>query len=542
MIINKNSFYNGNPNIKKAGVKQEYTPEQLDEYIRCKNDPFYFIKNYVKIVSLDEGKVNFNMREYQERMIKNFIENRFSICLTPRQMGKTITVAAFLLHYAFFTPDKSIAILANRGETAREILSRLKRMLEQIPFFLQPGVVEYNKGSVEFGNGSSIMASSTGNNSIRGFTFNVIYLDEFAFVEQDVDFYTSTYPVITSGKKSKVIMTSTPNGMNLFYKIWTESKQNRNSFKSIRVHWRENPNYDDDFKAETIRNTSERQWKQEYECIFYGSSGTLIDGEVLERLTWENPISENDKLKVWEKPIEDHTYLISVDVGEGVGSDYSVIHITDITEMPYRQVCIFRDNKTSPTVLSEITERLAKLYNEAWVIIETNSVGAQVGYYLYHEYEYENVIITRVSNQVNVISGGFGSSQTIDYGLRTTKKSKRIGCTNLKTLIEDNILLIRDFDTISELQTFAQKGQSYEAEDGKFDDIVMSLVVFAWLTTQDYFKDLVNQDMRVKSMEHRMKQVEDDMVPIGFINDGGVEEMNLEYNQEDGYGYVNQVW
>lgn len=531
----QNIYYNGNVKIKKAGVQQEFTPEQIDEYVRCSEDPIYFIEKYVKIVSLDHGLVTFSMWEYQEKMIRNFFENRFSICLLPRQMGKTITVAAFLLHTAIFNPQKAIGILANKGATAREILSRIKRMIEGLPFFLQPGVVEYNKSSVEFGNGSTIMAAGTSNDAIRGFSFNVIYLDEFAFVDNADEFFTSTYPVISSGKTTKVLITSTPNGMNLYYKLWTEAKTERNKFKHVEVHWSEHPDRDEKWRDETIANIGQKQFDQEYGCKFYGSSGTLIDGETLARLTWEDPEEETDKMKVYEKPIPGHVYLASVDVAEGVGSDHSVVHVTDITEMPYRQVAIFRDNKTTPIVLTEIVERIAMKYNEAYILVETNSVGSQVGMLLYNEYEYENLIITAVKAQENVISGGFSGSN-MDYGLRTTKKSKRIGCSNLKSLIEDNIFLVRDFDTISELQTFSQKGQSYEAEDGKFDDVVMTLVIFAWLTTQDYFIDLVNQDARGKVMEHRMSQVEADLTPFGFIQDGGVEEMNSE--TDVGHGQI----
>jgi hypothetical protein len=539
-MIPKTIYYNGNVNIKKAGVHQEYTPEQLAEYIKCKDDPIYFIKNYVKIVSLDEGLVKFDMWEFQERMIETFFQERWSINLLPRQMGKTITVAAFILHYAIFNSQKSVGILANKGATAREILSRVKRMIENLPFFLQPGVKEYNKGSVEFGNGSSVMAAGTSNDAIRGFSFNVVYLDEFAFVDNADEFFTSTYPVISSGKDTKVIITSTPNGMNLFYKLWTEANSKRNKFVPIKVHWNENPNRDEKWKEETLANIGQRQFDQEYGCSFFGSSGTLISGEKLACLTWEDPIQQDDKMSVYENPIEGHTYIATVDVAEGVGSDFSVIHITDITEMPYRQVLVYRDNRVSPIVLTEVTERLATKYNDAYILVETNSIGSQVGVFLHNEYEYENLIITSVKAQENVISGGFSGSAT-DYGLRTTKKSKRIGCTNLKTLVEEDILLIRDFETVSELQTFSSRGQSYEAEDGKHDDIVMTLVLLGWISTQDYFIDLVNNDARAKTMENRMSQIEAELTPFGFIQDGDIDRINSDESNGE-YGLVGGMF
>lgn len=526
-MANKNIYYNGNVNIKKAGVHQEYTPEQLAEYIKCKEDPIYFIKNYVKIVSLDDGLVHFDMWEFQEKMIETFFENRWSINLLPRQMGKTITVAAFILHYAIFNSQKSVGILANKGATAREILSRVKRMIENLPFFLQPGVKEYNKGTVEFGNGSSVMAAGTSNDAIRGFSFNVVYLDEFAFVDNADEFFTSTYPVISSGKDTKVIITSTPNGMNLFYKLWTEANSKRNKFIPIKVHWSENPNRDEKWKEETLANIGQRQFDQEYGCKFYGSSGTLISGEKLSCLTWDDPMMQDDKMTTYENPIEGHTYLCTVDVAEGVGSDFSVIHVTDITSMPYRQIVVYRDNRISPIVLTEVVHRIATKYNEAYILVETNSIGSQVGVFLHNEYEYENLIITSVKAQENVISGGFSGSAT-DYGLRTTKKSKRIGCTNLKTLIEEDILLIRDFETVSELQTFSSRGQSYEAEDGKHDDIVMTLVLLGWISTQDYFIDLVNNDARAKTMENRMSQIEAELTPFGYIQDGDIDRINSD--------------
>lgn len=532
MAIKRNIYYNGNPNIKKAGVKQEYTKEELEEYIICRNDPEYFIRKYIKIVSLDDGLVLFEMRDYQANMVKTFDENRFAICLLPRQMGKTITVAAYLLHYAIFNSVKSIGILANKGATAREILSRLQRMIENLPFFLQPGVVEFNKGSVEFGNGSKVLAESTSNDAIRGYSFNIVYLDEFAFVENAEDFYTSTYPVISSGKKTKVIVTSTPNGMNLFYKMWIESTTGKNRFVSIKVHWSEHPDRDEAWKQETIANTSQKQFDQEYECSFFGSSGTLIDGKKLAELVWKDPLKESDKIRVWAKPQKDRVYITTCDVSEGVGSDYSVANVIDITEMPYRTVCMFRDNRTVPIEFTEIIERLATKYNESYILVETNNVGSQIGTMLFMDYEYENVILTTTKNQDNYISGGFAPG-SFDYGLRTTKKSKRIGCSNLKTLIESDLFILDDFYAISELMTFVKTGVSYEAEEGKFDDIVMTLVVFAWLTTQEYFKDLLDQDVRKQTMESRMSQVEEDLTPFGFVNDGGVDAMN-----SDDYGIL----
>lgn len=521
-----NLYYNGNVNIKKAGVKQNLTKNQLEEYYKCREDPVYFCKKYVKIIDLDKGLVNFNMWEFQEKMINTFANERFVINLLPRQMGKTITVAAFLLHYAIFNKHKAVGILANKAATSREILSRIQRMLENLPFFLQPGVVEYNKGNVEFGNGSTLMAAATSSDSIRGFSFNVVYLDEFAFVENADTFYTSTYPVISSGENTKVLITSTPNGMNLFYKLWEDARMKRNDFVPIQVHWSENPKRGQKWKETTLKNIGKKQFAQEYECAFHGSSGTLIAGEKLAELVWQEPIIETDTTKVYERPEVGHSYLVTVDVSEGVGGDFSVINVSDITTQPYKQVMVFRSNEISPMVLPEYVERIAKEYNEGFVLVETNSIGAQVSNILWNDYEYENMIVTATKNQENFVSGGFGA--TSEIGLRITKKSKRIGCTNIKALIENDIYIVNDFTTISELQTFVSKGTSYEAEEGKYDDVVMTLVSLGWLSTQDYFRDLMDVDNRAAVLARQMEAVENDMTPIGIFDDCDVDAMNSD--------------
>jgi len=363
---------------------------------------------------------------------------------------------------------------------------------------------------------------------------NCVYLDEFAFVEGADDFYTSTYPVISSGKDTKIIITSTPNGMNLFYKLWMDGINDQNDFNNIRVDWWEVPHYDQAWKETTIRNIGEKKFSQEYANSFFGSSGTLIDGEKLAAMTWVRPLEESENIKVWEKPIEGHSYIALIDVSEGAGSDYSVMNIIDITETPYKQVCQYRNNKVTPLVFPEIIERLAKKYNESFILVEVNSIGAQVANILYFDYEYENMIISNIKAGDNVISF---VARNVDYGLRMTKKSKRIGCSNLKSLIENDLLLIQDFDAISELQTFSKKGQSYEAEDGKHDDVVMTLVLLGWLSTQDYFKDLMDFDSRARILEMKMESIEDDLTPMGFFNNAA-EEAEEAYSIYDEYNNV----
>lgn len=522
--------YLGNPHLKRANENQSYTEHQVQEYIKCRDDIVYFAKNYVKIITLDHGLQLFHPYEYQERMLKSFEKNRFVINLLPRQTGKTTVVAAYILHYAIFTAEKSVGILANKESTAIEILDRIKRMFENLPKFLQPGVKEYNKKNVKLGNESNVMAFSTSSDAVRGRSFNFVYLDEFAFVENADTFFASTYPVISSGKKTKVIITSTPNGMNLFYKLWTDSKMNRNTFANIEVKWDEHPDRDEEWKAETIRNIGLKRYRQEFECRFIGSTDTLIDGEKLAAMTWNNPIVEDDTSNIYEEPIEGHTYVMNIDVSEGAGVDYSVLNITDVSVQPYKQVFVWRSNMVTPMILPEISHAIANKYNEAWILIETNSIGSQVAQMLYHDYEYDNIITTKIDQQDNVMSTGFGGRT--DYGLRMTKKSKRTGCSNIKALIENDMYLVQDFRTIEELNTFSRKRESYEAEQGKHDDIVMTLVGFGWLATQEYFTEFTHFDAKKTILEKKLKSIEEDLVPMGYYNNPADEAEALE---EAGY-------
>jgi len=510
-------FYNGNTNIKKAGIKTGFTSDEIKEYIKCRDDILYFTKNYVKIITLDYGLQLFHPYEYQERMLDAFNNHRFVINLLPRQTGKSTIVAAYILHYAIFTPEKSIGILANKEATAIEILDRIKRMFENLPHFLQPGVKEYNKKNVKLGNDSNIMSFATGSDAVRGRSFNFVYLDEFAFVDNADEFFTSTYPVISSGKSTKVIITSTPNGMNLFYKIWSDAKKERNSFFPLEVKWNEHPDRDEEWREETINNIGLKKFNQEFKCQFHGSSDTLLDGNVLTSLVWEDPIFQDNNFSVYRNIDKTHNYIMTVDVSEGVGLDYTVINITDVSVNPYEQVAVWRSNQIEPVILPEILNNIAYKYNQAFVLIETNSVGSQVANLLYSEYEYENVIITKIDKSDNLVSGGF--SNRIDYGLRMTKKTKNIGCTNIKSLIENNLYKVNDFNTIEELQSFSRKNNSFQAETGKHDDIVMTLVSFGWLSTQDYFSELTQNDTIKMLIEKRKEDIENELLPVGFYDD-----------------------
>lgn len=514
--------YKGNPNLKSALVRQEYTQEQIEEFIKCSQDPIYFIQNHVNIVSIDEGLVPFHMYPFQQEIVKTFHENRFTICKLPRQSGKSTVVLSYLIHYILFNEQVNVAILANKASTARDLLSRLQLAYEHLPSWLQQGVMNWNKGSLELENGSKILAASTSASAIRGGSFNIIFLDEFAFIPSTIaeQFFSSVYPTISSGKSSKVMIISTPHGMNMFYKMWTDAENGRNEFKPIEVHWSEVPGRDEEWKEQTIKNTSEQQFLQEFECSFLGSVDTLISPQKIQTIPHHDPIERSAGFDVYERPQKDHSYCMTVDVARGSSNDYSAFVVIDITTVPYRLVAKYRSNEIKPLIFPDIIYRTAKSYNDAQILVEINDIGGQIADALHHDMAYENIIQSQVKGRLGqIVSSGFGDGQS-ELGIRTTKSLKRIGCSNLKQLIESDKLLLSDFDIIVEMSTFVQKGASFEADDGSTDDLMMCLVFFSWLTDQQYFKDLTDEDIRKRLFESQKDEVEADMAPFGFIEDG----------------------
>lgn len=514
--------YLGNPLLKKANTKIEFTEEQVLEWIKCAKDPVYFAKNYIKIVTLDHGLSKFNTYPFQEEMIETFHNNRFSICKLPRQSGKSTTVVSYLLHYAIFNDNVNIAILANKASTARDLLDRLQTGYENLPKWLQQGVISWNKGSMELENKSKITAASTSASSIRGGTYNIIFLDEFAFVPNTVadNFFSSVYPVITSGLSSKVIVVSTPYGMNHFYRLWDDAQKSKNGYVPIEVHWTDVPGRDEEFKRTTIANTSEAQWRQEFECLFLGSSDTLISGPVLNRLVFEQPKTSSAGLDVYEDPQEDHTYVVTVDVARGVEKDFSAFLVIDVSQFPHKVVAKYRNNQIRPILFPQIIKDVAISYNKAYVLCEVNDVGDQVAAGLHYDLEYPNLLMSSMRGRAGQILGQGFSGKKVQLGVKMSKTTKKVGCLNLKTLIEDNKLVFNDFEVINELTTFIQKGNSFEAEEGRNDDLVMCLVMYSWLILQDYFKELTDQDVRKRLYEEQKNQIEQDMAPFGFVSDG----------------------
>ena len=529
------TVYLGNPNLKKANTPIEFTEENIIEFLKCKDDPVYFANNYVKIVSLDEGLTQFSPYHFQEKLIRRFHEHRFNICKMPRQTGKSTTVVSYLLHYLIFNDSVNIGILANKAATARELLSRLATAYENLPKWMQQGIISWNKGSIELENGSKILAASTSASAVRGMSFNILFLDEFAFVPNHIadSFFASVYPTITSGKKTKVIIVSTPHGMNHFYRMWHDAEKKKNEYVPTDVHWSEVPGRDEDWKAQTIANTSEQQFKVEFECEFLGSVDTLINVSKLRNLVYEDPIKRNKGMDIYQHAIKDHNYLITVDVARGIGNDYSAFIVFDITQFPYRQVAKYKNNEIKPMLFPSIIEQIAKAYNNAWILVEVNDIGDQVANILHFDLEYDNVLMCSMRGRAGQIVGSGFSGKKSQLGVRMTASVKKLGCSNLKTLIEDDKLLVNDYDIISELTTFIQKHNSFEAEEGCNDDLAMCLVIFSWLVAQDYFKEMTDNDVRKRLYEEQKNQIEQDMSPFGFIVDG-LEDMEVTIDKQTG--------
>jgi hypothetical protein len=527
--------YLGNPNLKKANTQIEFTEEQIIEFLKCKEDPVYFAKNYIKIVSLDHGLVPFEMYPFQEKLVRNFHENRFNICKMPRQTGKSTTCVSYLLHYAVFNDNVNIAILANKASTARDLLGRLQLAYENLPKWMQQGIISWNKGSLELENGSKISSNSTSSSAVRGGSYNVIFLDEFAFIPNHIadDFFASVYPTISSGQSTKVIIVSTPRGMNHFYRMWHDSERGKNEYVPTDVHWSEVPGRDQVWKEQTIANTSEQQFKVEFECEFLGSVNTLINPSKLRNFVYEDPIKRNAGLDVYQHPKEENNYLITVDVARGLGNDYSAFIVFDITEFPYKVVAKYRNNEIKPMLFPSIIYEVAKGYNDAWLLIEVNDIGDQVASILHFDLEYDNVLMCAMRGRAGQIVGSGFSGKKSQLGVRMTAAVKKLGCSNLKTLLEDDKLLTVDYEIISELTTFAQKHNSFEAEEGCNDDLAMCLVIFSWLVAQDYFKEMTDNDVRKRIYEEQKNQIEQDMSPFGFISDG-LEDMDIFVEKETG--------
>lgn len=538
-MSNKSNKYLGNSNLKAAGVNVNFSPEQIEEYVKCSQDPMYFIRNYVKIVSLDKGLVPFEPYDFQEDMIEAIHKNRFVIGKLPRQTGKSTTIISYLLHYVLFNQSMSVAILANKLNTARELLGRLKLAYEYLPMWLQQGVVEWNKGSIVLENGSKILASATSSSAVRGGSFNYIFLDEFAYVPQNVaeEFFSSVYPTITSGQSTKVTIISTPKGLNMFYRFWVNAnkkpgEEGKNEYVPIEVHWSDVPGRDEKWKQQTISNTSAEQFRTEFECEFLGSMHTLVHPEKIKCMVYRTPeYFNNEGLRVYQRPLPDHKYVTVVDTARGQGLDYHAYTVIDVTAIPYRVVATFRNNEMPPMLYPNAIYPILRQYNNAYCLVEVNDIGGQVADILHDDLEYDNVIyVSMQGRKGQVVNGGFGGKGSSMKGVKTSTAVKRIGCSILKNLVEDTKLIVEDFNTVDEFCSFVAKGDSFEAEDNHHDDLVMTLVLFGWLTTQAYFKQITGSDIRKDLYEDQMKNLEEEMTPFGFVDDGAADNIVVDGN------------
>jgi hypothetical protein len=521
--------YLGNVNLKKIGTPISFTEEQIQEYYKCSQDPVYFIDNYCMIVTLDHGIQPFKLYDCQKTKIKLIHDNRKVILMEGRQQGKTTSAAAYILWYTIFQESKSVAILANKSTTAREIMSRYQLMYEYLPIWMQQGIKVWNKGDVELENGSKVFTSATTASGIRGKSVNMLYIDEASIIPNNIAdaFFTAVYPVISAGQTTKILITSTPLGYNHFWKFWNDAMNKRNDFVPMFIPYWEIPGRDEKWAEEQRRQLGDLKYNQEVLCKFLGSALTLIRSDIIEQMSYDDPVYSKDGLDLYEMAEKGHTYVIVADTAKGVGGDYSAFVIIDVTEVPYKMVGKYRDNTIAPMLYPSVIYRLAKEFNDAYVLVEINS-SEQVSHILYHEYEYENILFVQRDAKGQKISGGFAGAGKTQLGVNTDKKVKRMGCFNFKSLLEEKKLLIPDADVISEISTFIESRGSYAADEGYHDDLVMPLVLFGWLTSNPYFKEITDVNLREIMYRQKIKQIEEEMLPVGFINDGQQDEMFVE--------------
>ena len=526
-----NTFYNGNPLLKKARIPINWTSELVEEFLKCKEDPIYFAERYIQIVHVDRGLIPIELYDYQKEIIEKITHNRRVTVVTSRQAGKTTTAAAVILHFILFNEHKTVALLANKGDAAREILERVKLAYENLPDWLQSGVSEWNKGSIELENGCKVLAAATSSSAIRGKSISLLYIDEAAFVDNWDEFFASVFPTISSGETTKILFTSTPNGLNHFYKTCMGAKAEHdskdwNGYEYVEVPWQRVPGRDEKWQQETLAamDWDLEKFAQEFECAWLGSSGTLISGAVLKSLVWKPPLYERDGLRQYAQPQQNKSYVLVADVSRGKGLDYHAFQVIDVTQMPYHQVCTFRNNLIPPLDYAGIIYNTAKAYNSALVLVEINDIGGQVADSLFYDYEYENLISTENAGAKGKrISAGWSKGGSVDRGIRTTKTVKSVGCSILKLLVEQHQLIINDHNTIHELSRFSKKGMTYEAEQGATDDLTMGLVLFAWLSDQQYFRELTDINTLMTLRERTDEEIQADLLPFGFMNDNNDE-------------------
>ena len=513
--------YHGNPNLKPLAYQHDFTKEEIQEYVKCKEDPKYFIENYVKIVTLDKGLQPFKLFDCQKGKVDLIMKERKVILMEGRQQGKTVTAAACILHYTIFQEDKTVAIMANKASAAREVLNRYQIMYENLPLWMQQGVRVWNKGDVELENNSKVLTAATTAAAIRGKSVNWLYIDEAAIIPNNIadEFFTSVYPTISAGETTKILLTSTPLGYNHFWKFWNESEKGENGFENMFIPYYEIPGRDEKWLEEQKNLLGEVKFNQEVMCEFLGSTNTLINAQTISRLSTKDPEYQNNGLDIYEEPKEGHYYAMACDTARGIGGDYSAFVVVDITQMPYKVVAKFRRNDIAPMLFPDVIGKVGRDYNNAFILVEVNDIGQQVVEILHQEVEYENILSTVTEQQRQYVSPGFG--KTTKLGVNTSKQVKRQGCFTFKSLLEEQKLLVFDEHIIHEISTFIEKGNTYQADEGYHDDLVMCMVLFGWLTSQNFFKDMTDVNVREGLYGQQMGEIESSLTP--FIRVDGQE-------------------
>lgn len=477
--MKSNIYYRNNENLKAENINIDYEVWQVKEIQKCFNDPVYFIKNYVKIVT-PKGLELFDLRDYQEKIVHLIDKEKRIIYMSGRQSGKTASAAAYIVHYIIFNSYKRVAILANKEATSKEIFDRVQLTFEHLPIWLKCGIKEWNKKSMLLDNGSSVIIGSTSSSSISGKSINLLYIDEAALISKQManDFFDSILPVVSADPEAKIVISSTPKKLNHFYRMWKDAVSGKSGYKYLKVEWWEVPGRDEKFKEKIINEKGIEHWEQEYAVEFLGSGGSLLSSKTLKSIVTEDPLEVrmNGKFRIFKYPEKNKSYIVFVDVGEGIGKDDSVCQIIDISVLPYEQVAVYQDNEIKPRLFNVVIDKLGKYYNEALVVIETNSCGQEVANNLNYESEYENIFYDK------------------DFGIKTTKLTKKIGCGEFKSMMETMKIKIRDEKTLTQLANFSDNGKgSYGSEDG--DDLVMPFIIFSyWINRDEYVSNWLDID------------------------------------------------
>jgi hypothetical protein len=525
--------YRSDKSIRSEHQKISLTADHVTEIVKCLNDIVYFAETYCYIQTLGEGRQLIKLYDYQKKLLKQMVNDRFNIVLQPRQSGKSVMSAIFILWSVLFNNDYLVGMCSNTGGNAKEIFGKILLMFKLLPHYIKPGVKEFNKSTLRLSNQSVVMSSNTTADTFRGFSLNLLFVDECAFIHSETwtDFYKSVYPTITSDKtdKSKIIMVSTPNSLNHYYELWLSAKEGRSLYKSFRVYWTDVPRDDQEkFKNETIANTSYESWRQEFLCEFLGSAKGLIPPHVLDKLKYKEPIRRGmqDEFQVYHEINPDHNYIVVCDVGEGVGKDFSIANVIDLSTRPFRQAALYRSNTIQLTVFPSVIDTIGKMFNDALVLIENNSIGKHVVLKLWGDIEYDNLYIDDKG-----------------VGLRTTKATKKTGASQLREVLENDILEINSFEAIKELSNFVARNGSYAASAGNTDDIAMTFVIFAYFQSSEYFKEsydteFIEEIYDKKSEDVLSEKMEDLDYDYNYTVPPVINPNVIETNENNGWEYV----